>query len=56
MFSNNWCNTRYLQKEDLRLESLQSRRWFRKLALLYKIYKSKINTGEKNIFLGYEKY
>ena len=47
--------------QELGLESLQSRRWYRKLAMFYKIYKNKSPfylfnlIPEKNIFLCYEK-
>ena len=44
MFGNNLLNTGYIQREDLQeleLESLQSRRCYRKLAMFYKIYKNK---------------
>ena len=46
--------------QELRLELLQSRRWYRKLAMFYKIYVNNspfylINLIPKNIFLCYEK-
>ena len=47
--------------QELGLESLQSRRWYRKLAMFYKIYKNKssfnlfIAIPEKNNFICYEK-
>ena len=46
--------------QKLELESLQSRRWYRKLAMFCKIYKNKslfylFNLYRKNIFLCYEK-
>ena len=44
MLGNNWCNkgtsTEHLYQE-LGLESLKSRRWFRKLCHFYKIFNDK---------------
>ena len=44
MLGNNWCNKRYFNRkinQELGLESLKSRRWFRKLCHFYKIFNEK---------------
>ena len=48
--------------QELGLESLQARRWYRKLAIFYKVYKDKspfylfnLIMEKNNIFLSYEK-
>ena len=44
MLGNNWCNKRYSNRkiyQELGLESLKSRRWFRKLCRFYKIFNDK---------------
>ena len=54
-------NSREKIYQELGLESLQSRQWYRKLAMFYKVYKNKSPfylfnlTLEKNIFLCYKK-
>ena len=45
MLGNNWCNKRYFNRkinQELGLESLKSRRWFRKLCHFYKILNEKL--------------
>ena len=55
------CTSRENIYQELGLESLQSRRWYRKLTMFYKIYKNKSPfylfnlIPEKNIFLYCEK-
>ena len=44
MLGNHWCNKRYFNRkinQELGLESLKSRRWFRKLCHFYKIFNEK---------------
>ena len=44
MLGNHWCNKRYFNRkinQELGLESLKSRRWFRKLCHFYEIFNEK---------------
>ena len=44
MLGNNWCKKRYFNRkniQELGLESLKSRRWFRKLCHFYTIFNEK---------------
>ena len=55
MFVNNWRNTGTSREkiyQELGLETLQSRRWYRKLAMFYKIYKSKSRFYLFNLITG----
>ena len=58
IFGNNWRNKRYFNKKNIprtRLESLKSRRWFRKLCRFYKIFNERFPSCLFNLIPNFNK-